>query len=307
MLLKLLRCAFGAGKHGALHPGLRHVSPAAGRACRHKGRIRAMRGRRSPKWPLVCLGGMTRHFWLAVVGGLIAALASNEVASAHVNVMPREAPPESNQTFTVRVPTEREEPTVRVRVEFPPGLTVSRFQPKAGWNRQVERDSEQRITSVTWSGGQIGPGEFEDFALIGRTPRETGQLAFKAYQTYQGGETVEWTGTEGTERPAAFVAVTAAAVTGAAGSGTSIEGSGALAASASPEAAGKPGAAPSAPGATQPSVAAPAGPAAGTNPAATPQASGSDLPLFAALAAAVLSLIAILLSVAALTRRGRAA
>jgi uncharacterized protein YcnI len=97
-----------------------------------------------------------------------------------------------------------------VRVEFPADLTVSRFKPLPGWTREVERDAQQRITSVTWSGGQIAPGEYMDFPLMARTPAEAGKIAFRALQTYQGGEVVEWTGAEGTERPAATVTVGAA-------------------------------------------------------------------------------------------------
>lgn len=213
---------------------------------------------------------------MAAAANALLALTTAGLAHAHVTVLPREVPPDSSQTFTVRVPTEKEEPTVRVRIEFPAGLVVSRFQPKGGWSRQVERDGQQRITAVTWSGGQIAPDEYEDFAFIGRTPREPGALAFKAYQSYQGGETVEWVNAEGEERPAALVAVKAAV--------TSTE---------DPE--GLQGLQPGAK---------PGGPTEGPR-VASAQTGGSDLPLIIALASGVLALIAVILAGVALATRPR--
>lgn len=151
-----------------------------------------------------------RRAWalpLALGLALTLFLAGGRAASAHVGVLPDEVPANSNQAFTVRVPNERTEPTVKVRVELPGGLVVSRFQPKPGWAREVERDEQQRIIAVTWSGGQIGDGEYDEFAFIARTPGEVGTLAFKSYQTYQSGETVEWVNAQGQERDAAFVEV----------------------------------------------------------------------------------------------------
>lgn len=214
---------------------------------------------------------------------LLALLVAASTASAHVSVSPRQAPPDTNQTFTVRVPNEKPEPTVRVRVELPSGLTVSRFQPVPDWARQVEQDSQQRITSVTWSGGQIGDGEFQDFAFIARTPKENGTLTFRAFQTYQGGETVEWVNPEGQERPAPLITVgpAAAGATGTAAAG-SIEGRDAAGAAATP------------------AISAPA------QAAGAAAAGGSDLPLFASLAAGALAVLAVILAGVALARRPRA-
>ena len=237
---------------------------------------------------------VARRFTVLVLGACLALTMPATLASAHVGVTPAQVPADSNQTFTVRVPTEKAEPTVQVRLQFPAGLTVSRFQPMPGWTRQVEQDNQQRIIAVTWSGGQIGPGEYQDFAFIGRTPKEIGPLAFKAYQTYQGGETVEWTGAEGQERPGPIVTMTAPTGTATSG-GMSIEGPGgvpgASGATASPAATNQTGQ--------------PAGAGGATGPSTTAASAGSDLPLLGALAAAVMALIALVLSGIALTRRAR--
>lgn len=217
---------------------------------------------------------------LALLVATTGALLTAGVASAHVTVNPNEAKPDSSQTFNVRVPTEKDnEATVRVRVEFPSGLTVSRFQPKPGWTREVERDGQQRITAVTWSGGKIEPGEYDEFAFIARTPKDATALSFKAYQTYQGGETVEWVGAEGADRPAARVALR-----GAAGTGADDHSAAGGTVPTSPANASAPGAG-----------------------SATASAGGSDLSLFAALATGVLAVIAIVLSGIALARRPRPA
>jgi len=125
------------------------------------------------------------QLWL---GAVLAAALGVGVASAHVSVTPARVPPNSSQTFTLRVPTEREAPTIRLRVEFPTELTVSRFQPKPGWTREIERDSANRIIAATWSGGKIAPGEFDDFVFTARTPAAAGKLLVKAYQSYEGGD-----------------------------------------------------------------------------------------------------------------------
>ena len=210
------------------------------------------------------------------------------VANAHAGVEPKEAPAGANQTYTVRVPNEQPVPTTQVRVEFPPEVTVARFQPKQGWTRQAEKDQAGKIVAVTWSGGQIQAEEYEDFAFVARNPREAGTITFKAYQTYQGGETVAWAGPEGSDRPGSFIKITAA--TGASGT-VSIEGANAAAgAPAKPGAAGGPAAAASAPSATTERT----------------NGGGSDLPLLAALGALLVALVALAVSVVAFARRPRA-
>lgn len=247
----------------------------------------------------------------AIGTALLALTLATGSAQAHVGVTPSQARPATNETFTVRVPNEKDEATVRVRVEFPDGLVVSRFQSKPGWQRQVDRDSAGRIVAVTWSGGQIADGEYDDFLLIGRTPSEASKLSFRAFQTYAGGETVEWVDAEGGQRPAAIVEVRAAATTaGAVAANPSIEDAGRTAAGAVAPAAGAPtpGATPrpggSASSASSGQAVVPSGGAAAPAPVgAETDSAGSDLSLFAALAAGALSLLAVALAGVALSRR----
>src|SRR5687768_804442 len=69
------------------------------------------------------------------VGALMAGLAP--AAYGHVTVQPNEAMVGSFSRFVVRVPTERDVPTIKIKVELPPLAFVS-FEPKEGWKRTVE-------------------------------------------------------------------------------------------------------------------------------------------------------------------------
>jgi uncharacterized protein YcnI len=117
------------------------------------------------------------------------------VASAHVTVQPKQVTAKGYSELTIQVPTEKPEPTVKLHVEFPKELKVSRLRAKQGWTADVERDSSKAITAVTWSGGKIGPNEYDQFAVQARIPAEPAVVAIRAFQTYEGGEVVAWADT----------------------------------------------------------------------------------------------------------------
>ena len=151
-----------------------------------------------------------RTHWIAVIlGALTAGVFIAGVANAHVTVWPRESAAGASDLYTLRVPSERDVPTISVRVEFPPAATVSRFAPSPGWQRQVDRDSAGRITAVSWSGGQIAADEIGLFQFTARNASTPGAIAWKAYQTYADGSVVEWTGPEGSPTPASVTQLTA--------------------------------------------------------------------------------------------------
>ena len=160
---------------------------------------------------------LTRNRIIATA--ILAFVALTQVAQAHVTVQPNEAPAGAFFRFVIRVPNERDVPTTKVRVEFPENLIFTSFQPKEGWDRTIKMKKldepieafgsqvDEVVGSVTYSGGSIGAGEFDEFGFSVRVPEEEGQLEFRAFQTYEGGEVVEWTGPEDGESPAARVAV----------------------------------------------------------------------------------------------------
>lgn len=157
-----------------------------------------------------------------IVTAVTAALGVVVLASpalAHVTVQPNEAIVGSFSRFVVRVPNERDDAsTTKVKVELPPLAFVS-FEPKEGWKRAVENvefdepidvfgeEVTEGVGSVTWSGGEIKPGEFLEFGFSARMPDGEETLTFNAIQTYSSGEVVEWTGAPDSEEPAAQVNV----------------------------------------------------------------------------------------------------
>lgn len=146
------------------------------------------------------------------VSTLLVVAAIVLLTSAHVTVSPKTINAKGYNDFIVKVPTEKPVPTIGLRLEFPAGLKVARLRAKTGWTAQVERDTSKAITAVVWTGGKIGPDEYDEFAFSARIGAQAGDtLAIKAYQTYEGGEVVGWTETVDPKarHPAPRIAVTA--------------------------------------------------------------------------------------------------
>lgn len=75
------------------------------------------------------------------------------------------------------------------------------------WPYFVGEEVTEAVDSVTWTGGSIEPGEFDEFGFSIRTPDDAGELEFPALQTYEGGEVVRWIGPADADEPAALVNV----------------------------------------------------------------------------------------------------
>lgn len=141
-----------------------------------------------------------------------AALLVPAVADAHVTLQPETGPAGGYVVEHVRVPNEDDtDATTKVVVQFPAGFEHVAHQPVPGWDIEVERKGEE-VDTVTFSGGRIEPGEFQDFPLSLQLPEDAAgeDLTFKALQTYEGGEVVRWIGAPDADKPAAVVSVTEA-------------------------------------------------------------------------------------------------
>jgi uncharacterized protein YcnI len=126
------------------------------------------------------------------VFALFALLIVPSIALAHAVVYPKTSAPGAYEKYVLRVPNERDIPTLKVELHFPAGLRVVSFGDVAGWKLQVLTDSAQRITGAVWTG--VLPKErFVEFPFVAVNPKDSTSLAWPTYQTYQGGETVEWT------------------------------------------------------------------------------------------------------------------
>jgi uncharacterized protein YcnI len=161
---------------------------------------------------------------------LVAVLALAPTAFAHVTLQPEEAPAGGFTRLDVRVPNERDNAdTTKVDVQFPPGFLSVSYEQVPGWDikitkrkldKPVEQFGEQvteEVGRITFTGGPIRPGEFQDFGLSLGVPDKPGTaVTFKAIQTYSNGEVVRWIGPPDSEEPAPQVKLTAAEAEGGA-------------------------------------------------------------------------------------------
>jgi len=162
-----------------------------------------------------------------VLAAFAAALVAVPAAPGHVTLNPGEWEAGGFARFAVRVPNERPNAsTVEVTMQFPENVISASFEDVPGWERSVEmvpldepieEEGEEpvteRIGSVTWTGGQVEPGEFVEFGVSFQVPEDaTGALLFPTAQTYSNGEVVRWIDpSEEAESPAPRVTVLSAA------------------------------------------------------------------------------------------------
>ena len=153
-----------------------------------------------------------------------AALFFAPAAAAHVTVNPDAVQADSFARFDVRVPNEQENAsTTKLVVKLPKGLVEVSFQPKPGWKRSVTMEKlatpvtlegetiTEQVGTVTWQGGTIAPGEFDEFGLSAKVPNDPGaKLTFPAVQTYSNGDVVRWIGAPDADEPAPQVTLEAA-------------------------------------------------------------------------------------------------
>lgn len=139
----------------------------------------------------------------------IAVLFTAGTADAHVTVHPETAAAGSSDgVLTFRVPDEDDTAaTTKVEVLFPTGHPIASVlvAPEPGWTAKVtttrlatpihtdDGDVSQVVSQVTWTGGRIAPGRYQDFDIAyGQLPDGPGPLVFKALQTYSNGKVVRW-------------------------------------------------------------------------------------------------------------------
>ena len=133
---------------------------------------------------------------LLVLAGILVAPS---IVFAHAVVFPKTSKPGAYEKYVLRVPNERDVPTLKVEIHFPDGLRVVSFGDVPGWKLQVLTDSAQRVTGAVWTG--VLPKErFIEFPFVGVNPKDSTSLTWPTYQTYEGGERVEWTGPDSSSK-----------------------------------------------------------------------------------------------------------
>ena len=146
---------------------------------------------------------------VVVGGGAAAGLVLLAVpAFAHITVTPGSAQAGSAAVLTFHVPNEEAKAdAIRVDMQIPTAHPIAQLlvQPVPGWQVSVKTvtlakpvvtdDGQftQAVSEVIWSGGQIAPGQFQDFSISADPlPQAVGSIAFKAIQTYSNGDVVRW-------------------------------------------------------------------------------------------------------------------
>jgi len=129
-------------------------------------------------------------------------------AFAHITVSPDSVPAGSTTELTFHVPNEEANAsTVKVDVQIPVVHPIAQLlaKPVPGWTATVkivklpkpvttdDGTFTTAVSEVTWSGGHVQPGQFQDFSIsCDSLPGGAGQLVFKAIQTYSNGDVVRW-------------------------------------------------------------------------------------------------------------------
>ncbi|MEY8754264.1 YcnI family protein [Peribacillus frigoritolerans] len=133
-------------------------------------------------------------------------------AYAHVTVKPSSSAPEAWETYTIKVPVEKETATTKVTLKVPEGVTFESYQPVPGWKVTTEGDNDGHVKTVTWAATDkgIAAGQFQQFSFVAQNPKEETKVAWDAFQYYEDGEIVEWSGEEGSDLPHSVTEITVA-------------------------------------------------------------------------------------------------
>ncbi|MFI5667960.1 YcnI family protein [Streptomyces sp. NPDC051704] len=168
-------------------------------------------------------------FAAALAAGSVLVLSGT--AFAHVSVQPGDAVKGGYATINFKVPNERDNAsTTQLEVNFPVDQPLTSVMPQdiPGWTVTIEKSKldkpltvhgkqvNEAVTKVTWSGGKIEPGKFQQFPVsVGKLPDNADQMVFKAIQTYDNNEVVRWieetkAGAAEPQNPAPVLKLTAA-------------------------------------------------------------------------------------------------
>ncbi|MGG3466113.1 DUF1775 domain-containing protein [Neobacillus pocheonensis] len=139
----------------------------------------------------------------------------SSVASAHVTVVPKSSTTGAWETYTVKVPVEKDIATTKVTIKAPAGVEIKSYQPVPGWKYSDEKDAKGIVKSFTFeaTGEGILPGQFQSFTFVGKNPENATKAAWDAFQYYKDGSVVEWTGDEGSDSPHSITDIVAGGAT----------------------------------------------------------------------------------------------
>lgn len=145
--------------------------------------------------------------WL-IASGLTVGLVGSfpALVSAHVSVTPSESKTGAYETYTVKVPVEKESNTTKIVLKMPEGAKYVSYEPVAGF--ETTFDKTKNILTWKATGEGIKPGQFMRFSFISSNPEKSTTLKWDAFQYSKDGSIVEWTGDENSDTPHAETKIT---------------------------------------------------------------------------------------------------
>ncbi|WP_348624149.1 YcnI family protein [Paenibacillus peoriae] len=139
------------------------------------------------------------------------ALLFAGMASAHVTVKPSVSQPNAWETYTLKVPVEKNIPTTKVALKIPKEVVFKQYEPVPDWKVATEKDSSGKVTTVTWTTEKDGiqAGQYQRFSFVAQNADQNTTAPWDAFQYYSDGSIVEWTGDEGSKNPHSITEITA--------------------------------------------------------------------------------------------------
>jgi uncharacterized protein YcnI len=128
-----------------------------------------------------------------LMGSTLLALLVAPVVFGHIRIYPTQSTFGAREKYTMRVPNERQSPTIRIEGDFPAGLEVYDFEFKPGWKVDFKKDANGKIVGAFWI-GRIEPYEFVEFGMLAINPKDGNpNMLWKFYQYYEDGFKEEFT------------------------------------------------------------------------------------------------------------------
>jgi uncharacterized protein YcnI len=181
-----------------------------------------------------------RHVLVGAITAVVTLVVLAAPASAHVTVDPESVPQGTGDVvLSFRVPNEEASAnTTKIDMQLPQDhpIAVVDVRPTNGWTAQVttvhlatpittdDGTFSDVASEIVWTGGQIGPGQYESFDLLAQgLPDDADSLSFPTIQTYSDGTTVSWIdptppGGPEPDHPAPVLTLTAAESSGSSAS-----------------------------------------------------------------------------------------
>ncbi|WP_088809545.1 MULTISPECIES: YcnI family protein [unclassified Listeria] len=148
--------------------------------------------------------------WIVMCSVAMLVWGFPALVSAHVSVSPSESQTGAYETYTMKVPVEKESNTTKIVLKMPAGATYVSYEPVAGFKTTFDKSKNV----ITWeaTGAGILPGQFMRFSFIASNPEKAAQLNWDAFQYYADGSIVEWTGDANSDTPHAVTTVNRSSV-----------------------------------------------------------------------------------------------